>query len=163
MQRRPPNPREEKMIDEIDGLEELLRACKKLEREVQERVKKAIEPIMEALNAEAKSQAQPFVDSGSLQKTFDFKIQNLGGGNRRIIWGIQGVQLTSFISDKGERKPYKYLHLVDGGTAQRKTEKGYNRGSVNPTHFYTKLMEKYDKLIKEAIEETLEEIESEIP
>jgi hypothetical protein len=149
------------MIDEIDGLDELLRACVKIEKDTAKRIEEAVRPLMEALNAEAKN--SPHIDTGALQQSFDFKLNRRSGGT--IVWGIQGVRMMNgeFCTDKGKRVPWRYFHLVNDGTVQRKTAKGYNRGSVNPTLFYTRLMEKYDPLLKQAVKQVLDEIETEIP
>ena len=80
------------------------------------------------------------------------------------VWGIQSVIGNELVdTKKGKRRPSRYFHLVAGGTKKRETEAGKNRGSAPGDPFYDTLREKYDKTIKETINQILDEIESEIP
>ena len=147
------------MID-IDELVKLRKACEKVERTATKRIEAAITPILQEFETEAMARV-PY-DTGSLMQSFGIKIKKYGRGT--AIFGIAGPQITDgeFETPKGKRVPWRYFHLVTGGTKERQTRKGYNRGSVQANPFYDRLKEKYRKLINDKIQETFKEIESEI-
>ena len=148
------------LIGEIDGLEELLDTCTNIEKNAAKLIKKAIEPILEALNEEAKSTVP--VDTGELQRQFGVRLKTFDRGT--VVWGIQSVIGDELVeTKKGKRRPSKYFHLVVGGTKKRETEDKKNRGMAPADPFYDTLREKYAKIINETINQVLDEIESEIP
>ena len=76
-------------------------------------------------------------------------------GNNNLFKSIGFVPLrsrgkTTFFSAKiGARRFGRYKgyhgHMFDAGTVKRKTDKGYNRGKMKPTHFFTDSVASHEK------------------
>jgi HK97 gp10 family phage protein len=112
-------------------------------------------------------------DSGALQKSVSGVVRQYQNG--RIVLGVVGPEYnyTGAVISKGRgkkksfkklkkgekaenmRRPAKYAHLVEGGTAQRKTESGANRGSVSPNPFMAPSLEKVKAQIQKIFENAI--------
>jgi hypothetical protein len=116
------------------------------------------------------------IASGALQKSITSKVRVYKGG--KIIVGItgpdkdfqgnivekkngsKGFQKTKKGAQGGGtnyRRPAKYAHLVDGGTKNRTTAMGKNRGSVTGTKFMTATVEGMKAQIKSLFENAVKE------
>ena len=78
------------------------------------------------------------------------------GGNSNYVTAKVGAR---------KYRPYKgfHGHLIDAGTATRSTRKGYNRGRMPATHFFTSAVESTEfKVSSEMISAMKAELEKEI-
>jgi HK97 gp10 family phage protein len=106
-------------------------------------------------------------DSGALKKSIGTVIRSYRSG--QVVVGVigpksdyagyvirKGKRKTFKKAKKGEnkgiRKPSKYAHLVNGGTTNRVTQNGANRGSVTPKWF----MEDSFDAVKDQIQQIFE-------
>jgi hypothetical protein len=107
------------------------------------------------------------VHTGALLASAGVKIKAYRGG--RVQFGIVGARsdyaamLNNFgkikrvkkeqSQEQGLIKPYKYLHLVEEGTKQRRTKEGTNRGKMPALHF----MHDIENSVKEQARDIFEE------
>ncbi len=119
------------------------------------------------------------VDSGTLQKSVGAVIRKYDGG--KVVVGVVGprsdfsahivqnsktkkksFKKAKFSPKAALRRPSKYAHLVEGGTAARVTKTGGNRGSVSANPFMERaianaksaVIAAFERAVKEAVEST---------
>jgi hypothetical protein len=133
-------------------------ALLELPAEIQRRVmnsamKKSNEVLREAYQKYAPSK------TGALLRGIDTKIKKYQDGKFTVgIVGIDWGHMEIVRSQKGKSRrvqPARYAHLIDGGTTQRKTKKGQNRGRVRGNLFIHQIQESTESTINQIIEDEI--------
>jgi hypothetical protein len=112
------------------------------------------------------------VDSTALQKSISSVIRSYKGG--KIKLGIIGTNIdyTGYTAKNkkekrvfkkgkkengkaGFRQPFRYSHLVEKGTQQRKTMSGANRGAVSATNYMEKTRQQVEQQVAAIFEKAV--------
>jgi hypothetical protein len=123
-------------------------------------IKKAINEMNKLLVGEARLRVP--IDSGALFRLVGSVTRQYKGG--RIVLGVVGAEIGQESVTIGGRtmvrKPYKYSHLIEDGTVQRKTKSGVNRGKVTPRPFlqpaFSAIQHQFQAILEKNIQEAFD-------